>query len=99
MLTYSLWNILQLDFRVAFFNIKDMRAFSSYMYQTQPIWTLTVHLIILIKIEQIKVQNYTTEYTEKACLVFTNHFKICTTKNVDEVSNATHGKRIFFDTT
>ena len=72
-----------------------MYAFSSYMYQTQPILTLTIHWIILIKTEEIKVQNYTTEYTEKACLVFTKHFKTCTTMNVDEVSNATHGKCIF----
>jgi hypothetical protein len=99
MLTYSLWNILQLDFQIAFLNIKVMRAFSSYMYQTQPILTLTVHWIILIKTEQIKVQNYTTEYTEKACLVFIKYFKICTTKSVDEASNVTHGKHIFFNTT
>jgi hypothetical protein len=68
MLTYSLRNILQLYFRVAFFNIKIMHAFSSYMHQTHPILTLTVHWIILTKIEQIKVQNYTTEYTEKHTL-------------------------------
>jgi hypothetical protein len=45
------------------------------------------------------VQNYTTEYTEKVQLVFTKHFKICTTMNVDEVSNATHGKHTFFNNT
>jgi hypothetical protein len=76
-----------------------MQAFSSYIYQTQPSLNLTVHGIILIKTDEIKVQNYTTEYTEKACLIFTKHFKICKTMNVDEVSNATHGKYIFFDTT
>jgi hypothetical protein len=41
--------------------------------------------------EQVKVQNYATENTKKACLVFTKHFKICNTMNGDELSNATHG--------
>lgn len=34
---------------------------------------------------------YNREHYKKACLVFTKHFKICNTMNVDELSNATHG--------